>query len=53
MRTPQEPADDQYLFEAKALNLTVDPSSFKVPELCATSRYCAGEVCASGPLLIV
>lgn len=49
LRTPAEPADDQYLFEVEGLNLTVDPSTFHVPDMSRDSRYCAGKVCASGP----
>ena len=52
LRTPQEPADDQYLFEPEGLNLTLAPGSFQVPEHCKGSRYCAGEVCAAGPLVV-
>eukprot|EP00913_Durusdinium_trenchii_P001921 g1777.t1 len=48
-RTPAEPADDQYLFEADSLNLTVPTSHFDVPERCQDARYCGGEVCATGP----
>eukprot|EP00435_Cladocopium_sp_Y103_P010963 s530_g2.t2 len=49
LRTPAEAADDQYLFEVDGLNLTVDPSTFRVPDVCRDSRYCGGKVCASGP----
>ncbi|CAK9068959.1 unnamed protein product [Durusdinium trenchii] len=49
LRTPAEPADDQYLFEADSLNLTVPTSHFDVPERCQDARYCGGEVCATGP----
>mmetsp|Transcript_18156 Transcript_18156/g.34090 ORF Transcript_18156/g.34090 Transcript_18156/m.34090 type:complete len:224 (+) Transcript_18156:92-763(+) len=49
LRTPAEPADDQYLFKPGSVNLSVALPNFDVPALCAASRYCGGKVCASGP----
>ncbi|CAE7605543.1 unnamed protein product [Symbiodinium natans] len=49
LRTPDEPADDQYLFKVGSVNLTVPHSTFDVPQLCKAARYCGGKVCAAGP----
>ncbi|CAE7945067.1 unnamed protein product [Symbiodinium necroappetens] len=49
LRSPAEPADDQYLFQPGSVNLAVPGSTFDVPPLCMSSRYCGGKVCASGP----
>mmetsp|Transcript_10837 Transcript_10837/g.21259 ORF Transcript_10837/g.21259 Transcript_10837/m.21259 type:complete len:248 (-) Transcript_10837:80-823(-) len=53
LKTPEERADDQYLFDPNAFVLKAPPSLFYVPKICRNSRYCGKPVCATGPELFL
>jgi len=49
LRTPEQRADDQYIFSASSYTTHVPAAVFEVPPMCADARFCGPPVCDVGP----
>jgi hypothetical protein len=47
LRTPDQKADDQYIFNPSSFSTKVPLDMFRVPAVCHNSEYCGPPVCSS------
>mmetsp|Transcript_36078 Transcript_36078/g.102136 ORF Transcript_36078/g.102136 Transcript_36078/m.102136 type:complete len:233 (-) Transcript_36078:116-814(-) len=52
LRTPEQRADNQYIFEPGTFADRIPVSTFSVPEMCVGSRFCGPPVCDLRPELV-
>lgn len=48
LRTPEQRADNQYIFDERSIATAVPPSRFAVPDICRSAPFCGPPVCDVG-----